>query len=73
MDCLSEKTIFKCGRHIDKGILIKENILDLSTFKIAGGIDKDRTVIKVDFAESFLRKRAERNSTYELRSCIDKE
>ncbi|EGG89934.1 hypothetical protein HMPREF0491_02932 [Lachnospiraceae oral taxon 107 str. F0167] len=57
IDCLSEKTIFKCGRQIDKGVLIKENIPDLSIFKIAGEIDRERVVIRTDFAESFLKRR----------------
>lgn len=57
VDCLSEKTIFKRGRQIDKGVLIKENIPDFSIFKIAGEIDKDRVVVRADFAESFLKRR----------------
>lgn len=57
VDCLSEKTVFKHGRQIDKGFLIKENIPDISIFKIAGEIDKEKTVIRADFAESFLKRR----------------
>ena len=57
VDCLSEKTIFKCGRQIDKGVLIKENIPDFSIFKITGEIDKDRVIVRADFAESFLKRR----------------
>ena len=57
VDCLSEKTIFKRGRQIDKGVLIKENIPDFSIFKIAGELDKDRVVVRADFAESFLKRR----------------
>ena len=57
VDCLSEKTIFKCGRQIDKGVLIKKNIPDFSIFKIAGEIDKDSVIVRADFAESFLKRR----------------
>ena len=57
VDCLSEKTIFKRGRQIDKGVLIKENIPDFSIFKIAGEIDKHKTVVRVDLAESLLKRR----------------
>lgn len=57
MDCLSEKTVFKHGRQIDKGFLIKENIPDISIFKIAGEIDKHKTVVRVDLAESLLKRR----------------
>ena len=39
------------------GVLIKENIPDLSIFKIAGEIDKCRTVVRVDLAESLLKRR----------------
>lgn len=57
VDCLSEKTIFKCGRQIDKGVLTKKNIPDFSIFKIAGEIDKHKTVVRVDLAESLLKRR----------------
>lgn len=57
INCLSEKTVFKHGRQIDKGFLIRENIPDISIFKIAGEIDKEKNVIRADFAESFLKRR----------------
>lgn len=57
VDCLSKKTTYKYGRQIDRGVLIKENIPDLSIFKIAGEIDKCRTVVRVDLAESLLKRR----------------
>ena len=57
VDCLSEKTTYKYGRQIDRGVLIKEDIPDFSIFKIAGEIDKEKTVIRADFAESFLKRR----------------
>ena len=63
VDCLSEKTTYKYGRQIDRGILIKENIPDFSIFKIAGEIDKCRTVVRVDLAESLLKKKTNRSVT----------
>lgn len=57
VDCLSKKTTYKYGRQIDRGVLIKENIPDLSIFKIAGEIDKHKTVVRVDLAESLLKRR----------------
>ena len=57
VDCLSDKTVFWRGRQIDKGVLIKDRIPDLSLFKIGGEIDRERTVVRADFAESFLKRR----------------
>ena len=57
-DCLSEESIFIRGRQIDKGILIKEQIPDLAIFRLEGDIDGRNVVVRLDFAESLLKRGA---------------
>ena len=55
IDCLSNRTIFKRGRYIDKGILIGKNIPDIALFKIPS-VDGMCTVARLDFVESLLKR-----------------
>lgn len=49
--CLSEKSSRRLGGELEKGILIREKIPDLSLFRIP-----DHVVIRVDLAESLLKR-----------------
>lgn len=49
--CLSEKSSRRFGGELEKGILIREKIPDLSLFRIP-----DHVVIRVDLAESLLKR-----------------
>ena len=55
IDCLSDRTTFRRGRYIDKGILIGKNIPDTALFKIPN-VDGMSTVARLDFVESLLKR-----------------
>lgn len=55
IDCLSNRTTFRRGRYIDKGILIGKNISDIALFKIPN-VDGMCTVARLDFVESLLKR-----------------
>lgn len=55
VECLSEKTLYKYGRSIDRGILLQEKIPDLSIFRIPY-VDGLCTVARLDFIESLLKR-----------------
>ena len=55
IDCLSNRTTFRRGRYIDKGILIGKNIPDIALFKIPN-VDGMCTVARLDFVESLLKR-----------------
>lgn len=66
-DCLSEESIFIRGRQIDKGILIKEQLPDLAIFRLKGDIDGRNVVVRLDFAESLLKRGAKAVALKELK------
>ena len=55
IDCLSNRTVFKRGKYIDKGVLIEKKIPDIALFKIPN-IDGMCTVARLDFVESLLKR-----------------
>ena len=55
VDCLSNRTTFRRGRYIDKGILIGKNIPDTVLFRIPN-VDGMCTVARLDFVESLLKR-----------------
>ena len=55
IDCISNRTTFRRGRYIDKGILIGKNIPDIALFKIPN-VDGMCTVARLDFVESLLKR-----------------
>lgn len=57
IDCLSEKTLYKRGKAIDRGILVADMIPDLALFRLPD-IDGCCTVARLDFVESLLKRGA---------------